>query len=123
MLMKTCTQYVSPVLAADLRHWNLIGSFTPITVSAGRAESGRSRTRSQAGFTLVELLVVIAIIAILAGLLLPALAGGKASARMVKCKSNLRQIGLGLQMYVDQAGEFPPFHDCQQREGSRWWPL
>lgn len=65
---------------------------------------------SRRGFTLLELLVVIGIIAVLAGLLLPALLSARESGRRARCVSNLRQLSLAMVVYTDDSnGKLPPF--------------
>jgi len=71
-------------------------------VSRGANERG-----GRAGFTLVELLVVIAIIAILAGFVLPTLGRAREAAKRSQCLSNLRQIGIGWTLYLNEWDVFP----------------
>src|SRR5690348_11021219 len=81
----------------------------------------RTVRRARRAFTLIELLVVIAIIAILAAILFPVFAQAREAARKATCQSNLKQIGSGLLMYIQDYDETYPVNDYGGNQPFTYW--
>jgi prepilin-type N-terminal cleavage/methylation domain-containing protein/prepilin-type processing-associated H-X9-DG protein len=92
-----------------------------IAAAAGGPAEGKRRRSPVDGFTIIELLVVIAVLTLLAGILLPVLALARDAAGRARCLSNLRQLALAHQAYVQDYDEALPPWVIYQRSGPRLW--
>src|SRR5690242_11204058 len=104
-----------PIHPRGVWNFNLVHT---VAQNGARLRVTNASRASPFAFALIELLVVIAVVAILAALLLPALARGKSQAHSAACKNHLRQMGLALQMYVNDNRKYPySFAELPQNSG------
>ncbi len=94
-----------------------------LTSKPGHLSGLRSGAITNKAFTLIELLVVISIIALLVGILLPALGAARRSAQTSKCLSNVRQIALASQFYANDFNDYLPLIPAFNRQGDQFYLL
>ncbi len=107
----------------DFRFWTLRKTQSWFLDWKKRTTLKQSFYLNLKSFTLIELLVVVAIIAVLVALLLPALASAREMGKRTKCGSNLKQIGLGFNFYIeDNKGKLPPaiYYPTPRRWDNCW---
>src|SRR4051812_48621538 len=109
MMRKTAHSLRKGVLVQHGGRSDIQGTSVANPPNARSRPMNTRKIATRCGFTLVELLVVIGIIALLISMLLPALGRARAQANLVKCQSNLRQIGQGLHMYASQNKGYLPW--------------
>jgi len=111
-----------PIIHEDSRLYGVAAnaeSWTVVPVVSRRCKG--KDMRSTRAFTLIELLVVIAIIALLMAILMPALSRARDQARTIRCRSNLKQYGIGLRMYLDEnASSFPSPYTWLKSRSHDW---
>lgn len=103
-------------MANPFQRWSSRRGRVPLTTV--RVLTPGSVSPGSAGFTWIELLVVMAVIATLAALLLPGLNRAKAAAKAASCNSKLRQIGIGLNLYLLDSAVYPHGYEIPKDSGS-----
>ncbi len=95
---------------------------SPHGQKSGAVSAGISRGDGASGFTLIELLVVISIVAVIAGVLLPALNRARESARTIHCSARMRELGTAMELYVDSGNRpFPRSQHSAAAHGEMTW--